>query len=243
MPVSALPAARRPLRASRGRGRRSCGSGGRADRRAARSRSCRARSPRPPSTKSIGLPSSSDRSWTRRRKRPNSEPIGTMRVPIVVSRRLAVRRSISSATATRVGSWPAIGELAQPRLRDDELADPVHQLVEPLGRRPAASSWPLAWLALCASRALVVGGLGRLGGRALPRDDRALPRRAGRRRQLRRHRPPPPARRRAPRRRPRRARRRSSGAIDSSMSSRRKRKTSSIASRATRPRRATSQAR
>ncbi len=57
-------------------------------------------------TKSTGLPRSRDRSWTRRRKRPNSEPIGTMRMPMVVSRRPEARRSISSAMALMARSVP-----------------------------------------------------------------------------------------------------------------------------------------
>ena len=48
-------------------------------------------------TNSTGFDRSRDRSWIRRRKRPNSEPIGTMRAPIVVSRKDEARRSISSA--------------------------------------------------------------------------------------------------------------------------------------------------
>ena len=52
----------------------------------------------PAVVRSISLPRSRDRSWTRRRKRPNSEPIGTMRMPIIASRSAEVRRSISSAT-------------------------------------------------------------------------------------------------------------------------------------------------
>ena len=56
-----------------------------------------------------------------------------MRAPIVVSRRLEASRSISSAIILIDEIGAVRRELAEPRLRDHQFADPVHQFVEPLG--------------------------------------------------------------------------------------------------------------
>ncbi|PJI36981.1 hypothetical protein CTI14_70000, partial [Methylobacterium radiotolerans] len=48
-----------------------------------------------------------------RRKRPNRAPMATMRMLIVVSRRRAERRSISSATVLRPGSACRPAEAAE----------------------------------------------------------------------------------------------------------------------------------
>ncbi len=55
-------------------------------------------------TSSIFLPRSRARSWIRRRKRPNSDPMGSIRTPMVESRSSSARRSISSATDLTAGS-------------------------------------------------------------------------------------------------------------------------------------------
>ncbi len=52
----------------------------------------------------------------------------------------AASRSTSSAMAFICDSSLALRDLLQPRLGDDQLADPVHQLVEPLGRNADAAA-------------------------------------------------------------------------------------------------------
>ena len=89
-------------------------------------------------TSSIFLPRSRARSWTRRRKRPNSEPIGTMRTPIVVSRSSSDEPLDFLGDRLDRGVVAGRRDLGQAGLRDHQLADPVHQFVEPLGRHADA---------------------------------------------------------------------------------------------------------
>ena len=131
-PPRGLPGARRAPPASRCRDRSRCAAGARSDRRSRRASSDRARSPSPRSTNSICLPTERAASRTRRGKRSNTCHTGTMRLVMISSRRSAIEsRRLRHRLRRARGSPIVAGELREAAARDHELADEIHQRVEP----------------------------------------------------------------------------------------------------------------